>query len=119
MLRINPNYLSEADLLAEFYHQCRLKGLTLRMEVSLPSKVHQRSKKTRVDIAVILGNRIIALVEGKTPGKVTGKNSRQTRAYAEIEKEHGIPVFWLNRYDQINGLIEKLRLILLGRGGVT
>lgn len=106
-LKFDPSQLTEADLLAEFYHRCRLVGIDLRMEIFVPSTLH-RSKKMRADAAVLSGNEIIAFVEGKTPGALVGGNTRQKHAYQAFETYHGVPTFWLNSFSQINPLINRL-----------
>lgn len=108
MLFIENLGWSEADLLAELHHRCRVVGLVLRMEVCIPSAVH-KSKRMRVDAALISSGHVLALIEGKTPGEKTAENTRQRRAYAAIASEHRVPTFWLNAYDQIDPLVEKLQ----------
>jgi len=98
---------SEADLLSEFYHQCKLAGLCIRMEVFVPSTLH-RSKRLRADCAIYRHGRIFALIEGKTPGAKIGGNTRQKHAYNTVLRDYGIKTYWLNGMDQIEPLVRKL-----------
>lgn len=101
---------TEADLLAELYHRGRLAGLMLKMEVIVPSVIH-RSKRMRVDAALIHDGCIVALIEGKTPGAKIGGNTRQKHAYNALLTYHGIPTFWINSFAQIDPLLEKLQAL--------
>jgi hypothetical protein len=107
ILCISSDRLSEADLVGELYHQCVLEGLWIKLEVPLPSKIH-RSKTMRADAVLLWHFKVIAIVEVKSPGSITSGDTRQKRAYREIEREYGIPVFWLNDFEQIKDLTEKL-----------
>ena len=80
---------TEADVAAEFYHQCQKLGLTAKMEVTLPSKVH-RSGFMRADALVFQLSNLVCAVEFKGHRK-TGLNpeSRQYKAYMGL----GIPFF--------------------------
>lgn len=101
--------LSEADLLAEFYHRCKLVGIKVRLEVFLPSTLH-RSKRMRADVAVFRGSgdEIVACVEGKTPGAKVGGNTRQKHAYEALRTYHGVHVFWINGFEQLDDLVGKV-----------
>jgi hypothetical protein len=101
-------YISERDLLSEFYMECRLAGVKIRMEVFVPSTIH-RSKRMRADCAIYKNGKIHALVEGKTPGHVVGGNTRQRHAYDSVFKNYGIRTHWLNDMKQIAPLVAQLR----------
>lgn len=75
--------LSEADLVAEFYHQCRLRGWHCELEQSLPSPKHP-SGQMRAD-AVIKRKKhcaIICAVEFKKYGNSSKDSSWQSLGYA-------------------------------------
>jgi len=95
--------LDEANVAAEFYHQCKVNGLRAYLEVSVRS-VHHRSGKFRVDCIVVdRDGASICAVEFKTAGARPGRGqsfkaipvsgsgkqlmSRQARAYSDL----GIP----------------------------
>lgn len=106
-MRYNADVMSEADLVAEFYHRCKLAGITARLEVFIPSMLH-RSKRMRVDVAIFRGNEIVACVEGKTPGAKIGGDTRQRRAYEALTRTYGVEVHWINSFGQLDPLIAKL-----------
>lgn len=95
--------LDEANVAAEFYHQCKVNGLQAYLEVTMRSS-HHRSGKFRVDCIVVDGDgSAICAVEfkavGAAPGSVRSfealregrpqerRMSRQARAY----NDQGIP----------------------------
>ena len=80
---------TEADVAAEFYHQCQKLGLVVKMEVKLPSKVH-RSGTMRADALIFQLGEVVCAVEFKGFRK-SGLDpySRQFRAYSGL----GIPFF--------------------------
>jgi hypothetical protein len=103
----NASVMSEADLIAELYHRCKVSGITARLEVFVPSTIH-RSKRMRVDVAIFRGNEIVACVEGKTPGGKIGGNTRQRNAYEALRHRYNIEVHWINSFGQIDALVRKL-----------
>lgn len=105
--------VTEADLLARFYRQAANRGLDIRMEVILPSALH-RSGRMRVDAALVKGQMILALIEGKTPGAKIGGNTRQKFAYEKFKVRHGVPTFWINSENAISGLIDSLQGVVDG-----
>jgi len=95
---------TEADVSAEFYHQCQKLGLTLKMEVRLPSDVH-RSGMMRVDALVFQLGTIVCAVEFKVHRKHASKpQSRQYRAYSGL----GFPFFFCCGTGEIEDTIENV-----------
>ena len=79
--------LAEANVAAEFYHQCRLLGLRCYLEVPAYSSAHTRSNRFRIDCLVTHNNEALCAIEFKTSGSTPGRFSRQARAYDGL----GIP----------------------------
>jgi hypothetical protein len=74
---------AEANVGAEFYHQCRLRGLRAVLEVKAPSPIH-RSKTFRID-CVVMDEHPICAVEFKTSGSATPRTgTRQANAYNSL-----------------------------------
>lgn len=99
-------WVTEATLMAEVYCAAKAAGLRMLLEVKVPSG-HHRSGEMRVDGAVVVEGRIVALVEGKRPGRVSC-GERQFSAYDAIREEYGVSTHWINDLAQIPGLIERL-----------
>jgi hypothetical protein len=65
--------LNEANVAAEFYHQCKVKGLQVVLEVIMPS-AHHRSRQFKVDCMVVNDDGFpFCAVEFKQAGKEPGK----------------------------------------------
>ena len=86
---------TEADVAAEFYHQCQKLGLIVKMEVKLPSRVH-RSGFMRADAVVFQQTdkfqtvEVVCAVEFKGHRKIgLNPESRQYKAYMGL----GFPFF--------------------------
>ena len=92
---------TEADVAAEFYYRCQELGLIVKMEVSLPSKVH-RSGAMRADAVVFQLGKVVCAVEFKGHRKIgLNPNSRQYKAYVGL----GIPFFLCCGVDQIDDTV--------------
>ena len=80
---------TEADVAAEFYHKCQNLGLTVKMEVKLPSDVH-RSKTMRADAVIFQLGKAVCAIEFKNRRTIPlNPKSRQAMAYAGL----GMPFF--------------------------
>lgn len=100
--------LTEADVAAEFAHRLKsLGGYNVHMEVRLPSTYH-RSNCFRVDCLVTrtddVGEKVIAAVEFKKPGKKVGVRTRQANAYDSL----GIQWVYCVGADGIKAAIETI-----------
>ena len=117
MFNIDINIYTEADVSSEFYHQCRLRDIELKMEVQIPSKVH-RSGQMRADAVVVFDETPICCVEFKGPRcqKVKKEglsvDSRQYRAYVGT----GVPFFVCCGLDEIGETIENVEELLFLAG---
>ena len=95
---------TEADVSAEFYHQCQRYGFVVKMEVRLPSKVH-RSGTMRADALVFQFGEIVCAVEFKGFRKNgLNPNSRQFKAYSGL----GIPFFLCCGSGEIEGTLDEV-----------
>lgn len=96
---------NEADVMAELVHRLKLAGENVRCEVKLPSSCH-RSGFMRADVVVIRNGKIAFVIEVKDQLPVyhitAYDKRRQTKAYEEIEQEHGIPVIWVHGQQTID-----------------
>lgn len=104
-------YRSEQTLMAELYFYAKLAGIQLALEVCVESSVH-RSKQMRVDAAVIVGDKIVCVIECKQHGKRLAEGGRQFEAYASLTRNHGIPVIWVNDYGDIDPVVSQIRDML-------
>jgi hypothetical protein len=102
---------TEADLLGEFYWQARNAGLVVYLEVYMPSTAH-RSGEMRVDAVVVDDDEIICCVEVKRQGRVIPAESRQSRAYAYLERDHRIQTIWVNDFAGIAEIVSDIRNLL-------
>lgn len=83
---------NEANITAEFYHQCRLLGIQIALEVTIPFG--------RIDIAILNKKRthLIAIIEAKKDGRPFDHNQ------IERYKQLGVPVYGLNRIEHAKRL---------------
>ncbi len=103
---IKPKYKTEANLQADFYHQCHTVHLFPYLEYS-----HQGC---RFDCVVIDSDEIIAIIEVKRPDQVnTQKTKQQLEAYNYFSDN--TPVFLLTRKDEIHKIIAKIQRIRKNR----
>lgn len=103
---------SEADMLGEFYHQAKIAGLEVYLEVYMPSMEH-RSGEMRVDAIVVDGDEIVCCVEVKRPGRIIRTDGRQTRAYTKLERDHRIQTIWINDFAGIPAVVASIRRLLV------
>jgi hypothetical protein len=77
--------LDEANVAAEFYHQCRLIGLRVYLEVPAFSPVH-RSRSFKVDCIVRDGKDgdVLCAIEFKAANARPSGEGRQSSAYASL-----------------------------------
>lgn len=99
---LKPQYPSEANLQAEFYHQCHTVHLFPYLEYS-----HQGC---RFDCVVVDNGEIIAIIEVKRLNE-----AESTKTQKQIEKYNyfsdNTPVFLLVRKDDIHKIIAKIQQI--------
>lgn len=105
---------NEADLVGEFYYRARCAGLEVFLEVLLPSEVH-RSGEMRVDAVIVDGNDIVCCIEGKRPGRAIGTRGRQSKAYALLERDHGVQTIWINAVEGIDDVIADILWFISSR----
>lgn len=87
--------MTEANTAAEFYHQARLIGLPVELEIS--------TLVGRLDIVVFsrkTGN-LVAIVECKRDRITVKERSRQMERYREI----GLPLYWINMFSAAGKLV--------------
>jgi hypothetical protein len=95
--------ISEANIQAEFYHQCRLLGVPCVLEFITPAG--------RLDAAILNASlsRVLAIVECKRDGA-------RVRPYQIARYERvGVPVHTLCSKDAAAGLAESLHREFIGR----
>jgi len=90
---------SEANVQAEFYHQCRLIGLPVALEVTTPVG--------RLDVAVLnaTGDGCVAIVECKKAACMISAELGQVRRYKKI----GVPVYGLTDKQRCRGLAKTIQ----------
>ena len=108
----SPHRLSEADLVAEFYHRARLRNIKVPLEVPLPSDLHPRGEM-RAD-AVILDDQeeMVCCIEAKREGREVNYQSRQALAYEEFERQFDVPTTYLTEFEAIDETIEWIELYM-------
>ena len=103
---IKPKYKAEANLQADFYHQCKTVRLYPYLEYSYQG--------CRFDCVVIDDGEIIAIIEVKRiPNDNTEKTKRQLEAYNYFS--NNTPVFLLTHNDEIHTIISKIQKIRKNR----
>lgn len=98
-----PKYRAEANLQADFYHQCRTVGLHPYLEYSY--------QHCRFDCVIVDNGWIIAIVETK-PSPKHGRN-RQTERQLETYNyfSENTPIFLLTSNADIHKIIAKIQRI--------
>ena len=103
---IKPKYKSEANLQADFYHQCHTVHLFPYLEYS--------SQGCRFDCVVIDGDEIIAIIEVKRSDQANAPKTQQ-----QLEKYNyfsdNTPVFLLTHNNDIHKVIAKIQKIRKSR----
>ena len=91
-----PNRIAEANIQAEFYHQCQLNGIECYLEYK-----HEHS---RFDAVIIMNEEIRFIVEFKSykTDKKGKTNTKQLDKYRQYE----IPLFLITRMNQIDEAIK-------------
>lgn len=97
----------EFDLKIELYFQLRTAGLSVALEVGVPSDLHV-SGWMSVDLAIFDGEIISAVIECKKPGQRMSYHSRQAQAYRAFAERFSIPAYFLNDGDDITSLVRLL-----------
>lgn len=100
---IKPKYKTEANLQADFYHQCHTVHLHPYLEYSYQG--------CRFDCIIVDNDEIIAIIEVKrSPEVAVGqKAQRQLEAYNYFSEN--TPVFLLTCKDDIHKIIAKVQKI--------
>lgn len=99
---IKPKYESEANLQAQFYHQCHTVHLNPYLEYSWGG--------CRFDCIVIDGKEIIAIIEVKKPSEANRpQTQRQIEKYEYFSEN--TPVFLLTHKNDIHKIISKIQQI--------
>jgi hypothetical protein len=93
--------LDEANVAAEFYHQCKLIGLAAFLEVPARSPVH-RSGLFKVDCIVRSGSRVLCAIEFKAANASPSGEGRQASAYKSL----GLPWRYCIGQSQVPATIE-------------
>lgn len=101
---INSRRISEANIQAEIYHQCKLNSINCYLEYKVPGN----KPRSRLDI-VILDNddNITLIIEVKSyiVDKLPNLNTRQIRKYLK----YGIPIVVIGRMENIYNLIKGIK----------
>lgn len=98
---------TEAEIQAEFYHQCRLVGILCRLEL------HTRAGRPDCIIGTKDGNKAAVVVEVKRGA--TRLDHRQLARYRWL----GLDVFTLCHSEEIPRLVARLQKLLPDIPGVT
>lgn len=113
----------EAQISAELYHQAKLVGLQVFLEVTLPLAPNS-ARYLRADAIVVHRGEIVCVIETKRGRRKPAYGVRrvaldnQAAAYQSLTKHFGRPHFWLKSTDEIPPLIcEIQRLIYRGIAG--
>jgi hypothetical protein len=99
-MKFNPNNrLPEANIQAEFYHQCKLNNIKCYLHYKIDHSVF--------DAIIIKDNTIIKIIEFKSyvtnrDGKI---NTKQLKKYSQ----YGIPIVLITRLWQIQNVIDSLK----------
>src|SRR4051812_28490794 len=109
--RVHPDapQTVEANTQAEFYHQARLIGLPILLELATPLGRH--------DIAILRPDKsgVVALIECKRQGRRVYGNSRQIQRYKLL----GVPIYGLNDPSRAARLAETIKRKHLHERGLS
>ena len=75
----------EMEVTGELYWRLRIAGLDAHLETRVVSDVHP-SGEMRVDIGIVDGESLVAVIECKKDGQKFSFWSRQARAYRDLGK---------------------------------
>jgi hypothetical protein len=104
---IKPFHRSEANLQADFYHQCRTVHLHPYLEYQIPG--------CRFDCVIVDGEDIIAIIEVKKSREESASvaTKRQIEKYNYLSEN--TPIFILVHPDEIHVIVHKIQTIRKNR----
>jgi len=97
-----PDRIAEANIQAEFYHQCKVRGIECYLEYK-----HEQS---RFDAIITEEEYIRFIVEFKSY-KTNKKGKTKTRQLDKY-RQYGLPVFLITRMEQIDRVIASILFLL-------
>lgn len=106
---IKPKYVPEANLQAEFYHECRLAHIKCFLEYR--SRWNDGKKPgCHFDAVIVHKKNIVAIIEFKKRKKTKEererwRNGKQSNKY----KRYNLPIFLVTHVDEISETINNLK----------
>lgn len=96
---IRTGRITEANIVAEFYHQCRVAGITCYLEYVLDH--------CRLDAVIVQGEKIVAIVEVKSysADRPINMDTKQFGKYLSFR----VPIFWITRFSQIRRVVGEIQ----------
>lgn len=97
---VRKRKVSTATIQAEFYHQCRLKGIYCVLEYT--------HKNMRFDAVIIKNSYITHIVEVKNYRRAnneTFKRTKQFKKYATV----GVPILLVDHWNSVKNIIERVQ----------
>ena len=94
-----PKRLPEANILAEFYCQCKAAGLNCFLEHTY--------RGSRFDAVIIKDDFIVAIVEVKSYSNTRPPNT-ETKQF-EKYRRFGVPLFWITRLSQVSEVVKGIQ----------
>ena len=99
---IKPDRIAEANIQAEFYHQCKLNGIECYLEYK-----HEHS---RFDAVIIQNDEIEFIIEFKSykTDKAAKLNTKQLDKY----RKYGVQIFVITRMETVYLFVNQIQAIL-------
>lgn len=94
-----PKRLPEANILAEFYCQCKTVGLQCVLEYTV--------YHSRLDAIIVKDGFIVAIVEVKSYSTDRPPNT-QTKQFEKYLR-FGVPLFWITRFNQVSKVVSEIQ----------
>ena len=94
-----PKRFPEANILAEFYCQCKASGLHCVLEYTY--------YHSRFDAIIVKDGLIVAVVEVKSYSndRAPNTNTKQFEKY----RRFGVPLFWITRFNQVPKVVSEIQ----------
>lgn len=94
-----PKRLPEANILAEFYCQCKASGVHCVLEYTYAH--------SRLDAVIVKDGLIVAIVEVKSYSNDRPPNTK-TKQF-EKYRRFGVPLFWITRVNQVPKVVSEIQ----------
>lgn len=105
-MKFKPNSrLSEANIQAEIYHQCKMYHIKCYLEYK-----HEHS---RFDVVIVWKDEIVCIIECKSY-KTDKSGKTNTKQHAKYS-QYSLPVFLVTRLEQVPQLISDIQALLISK----